>query len=142
MNSLDQIPACVADAVNNAPVFDLHTHLYPANFGPLMLWGIDELLTYHYLIGETIRASGIGYDAFWAMPRSRQAEFIWQTLFVERAPVSEACRGVLTALHRLGVDTRSTNLDEHRAFFRQKNPAAHVDTVLRVANVRTVVMTN
>src|SRR5215213_10100758 len=88
----------VDDAVASTPVYDLHTHLYPPNFGPLMLWGIDELLTYHYLIGEAVRASGIPYGDFWAMHQGRQAEFIWRTLFVERAPISEACRGVLTVL--------------------------------------------
>jgi hypothetical protein len=33
-------------------VVDLHTHLFPPSHGQLMLWGIDELLTYHYLIAE------------------------------------------------------------------------------------------
>lgn len=33
-------------------VVDLHTHLFPPSHGRLMLWGIDELLTYHYLIAE------------------------------------------------------------------------------------------
>ena len=56
--------------MRSTPIFDLHTHLYPPAFGPLMLWGIDELLTYHYLIGETIRASRIAYDAFWAMTQA------------------------------------------------------------------------
>lgn len=33
-------------------VVDLHTHLFPPSHGALMLWGVDELLTYHYLIAE------------------------------------------------------------------------------------------
>jgi hypothetical protein len=33
-------------------VIDLHTHLLPPSHGGLMLWGVDELLTYHYLIAE------------------------------------------------------------------------------------------
>jgi hypothetical protein len=33
-------------------VVDLHTHLFPPTHGALMLWGIDDLLTYHYLIAE------------------------------------------------------------------------------------------
>src|SRR5688572_12707234 len=97
-----QIDAWVDEAMASTPVYDLHTHLYPPNFGPLMLWGIDELLTYHYLIGESIRASGVDYQTFWAMSPVRRAEFVWRTLFLERAPLSEACRGVLTVLHRLG----------------------------------------
>lgn len=142
LTSADQISRWVDEAMASTPVYDLHTHLYPPSFGGLMLWGIDELLTYHYLIGETIRASGVEYDTFWAMPQPRQAEFVWQTLFVERAPISEACRGVLTVLDRLGLDAASRDLNHHRAFFRDQKPPEYLDKVLRLANVRTVVMTN
>jgi len=132
----------VEDALSSTPVLDMHTHLYPPRFGKLMLWGIDELLTYHYLIGEAIRASRIGYDAFWSMPQSGQAEFIWRTLFIDRAPLSEACRGVITVLRRLGLDVASRDLEEYRRYFRSQKPAEYLDTVLKLANVRTVVMTN
>jgi hypothetical protein len=130
------------ESVHGTPVYDLHTHLYPPAFGKLMLWGIDELLTYHYLIGESIRASGIAYDAFWRMNQRQQADFIWRTLFVERAPLSEACRGVITVLHRLGLDVSSENLEAYRDFFRSQNPKGYTDRVLKLANVHTVVMTN
>lgn len=139
------IESWVDDALASTPVYDLHTHLYPPSFGPLMLWGIDELLTYHYLIGETVRASGVAYDAFWAMPQAVQAEFVWRTLFVERAPLSEACRGVLTVLNRLGLDISSASvrgLETFRAFFRDQNPRAYTDHVFNLANVHAVVMTN
>jgi hypothetical protein len=36
---------------------DIHTHLYAPSFGKLGLWGIDELLTYHYLEAEFFRYS-------------------------------------------------------------------------------------
>jgi hypothetical protein len=137
-----QIFQWVDNAISTTPVYDIHTHLYPANFGPLMLWGIDELLTYHYLIGESIRASRIPYERFWDMPKAAQADFIWRTLFVERAPISEACRGVVTVLHRLGLDPNSTALDGFRAFFRSQTPQGYVDRVLKLANVHTVTMTN
>ena len=136
------VAAWVGEAVAATPVYDLHTHLYPPAFGPLMLWGVDELLTYHYLIGETIRASGVPYDTFWALTKSAQADFIWRTLFVEHAPLSEACRGVLTALHRLGLDVASKDLSGFRDFFRTQTPAGFTDRVLNLANVHTVVMTN
>src|SRR5688572_13433539 len=99
-----QVAQWVDEAISSTGVYDLHTHLYPANFGKFMLWGIDELLTYHYLIGETVRASRVPYEKFWAMAKPQQADFIWRTLFLERAPLSEACRGVLTVLRRLGLD--------------------------------------
>ena len=137
-----EIGRWVDEAVSATPVYDLHTHLYPPEFGKLMLWGIDELLTYHYLIGESVRASGIPYDDFWSMPKPAQADFIWKTLFVERAPLSEACRGVVTVLHRLGLDPGEKNLNAYRDFFRTQTPAGYTDRVLELANVHTVVMTN
>ena len=142
MNDERQISLWVDEALSSTPVYDIHTHLYPANFGPLMLWGIDELLTYHYLIGESIRASRVGYERFWGMSKSEQADFIWRTLFVERAPISEACRGVVTVLNRLGLDTGAKTLEPFREFFRGQTAASYVDRVLKLANVHTVTMTN
>ena len=142
MATAQSIGSWIDEALASAAVYDLHTHLYPANFGPLMLWGIDELLTYHYLIGESIRATGIAYDKFWAMNQKQQADFIWQALFVERAPISEACRGVITVLKKLGLDLSSRNLDQYRDYFRAIKPQDYIDTVFRLANVHTVVMTN
>src|SRR6185503_19664372 len=88
-------------------VCDMHTHLYPPTFGTpvpnpsgktdpagLMLWGVDELVTYHYLIAEVFRvvpATQLSYEEFWRMPKSAQADHIWKHLFVERSPISEAC---------------------------------------------------
>lgn len=141
-SQLPPIERWVDDSIRATGVYDLHTHLYPPAFGSLNLWGIDELLTYHYLIGESIRASGIEYDAFWAMDKPRQADFVWQALFIERAPLSEACRGVLTVLDRLGLDIASKNLDSFRGFFRSQDPRQYIDRVLELSKVHTIVMTN
>lgn len=138
----NQIATWVDDAVFNIPIHDLHTHLYPASFGPLCLWGIDELLTYHYLIAETIRVGQTPYEKFWAMSKSAQADLIWRTLFLERAPISEACRGVLTVLNKLRLNVSAKNLNTFRDFFREQRPDAYVDRVFKIANVRSVVMTN
>ena len=37
------------------PIIDIHTHLYDPAFGELLLWGIDDLLVYHYLVAEAFR---------------------------------------------------------------------------------------
>jgi hypothetical protein len=137
-----QIAQWVDHAVETTPVYDLHTHLYPPTFGRFMLWGIDELLTYHYLIAETFRASDIPYDTFWAMTQQQQADIIWRTLFIERAPISEACRGVLTVLGKLGLDLSSRNLSDYRDFFRSQKAESYTDKVFKLANVHTAVMTN
>jgi hypothetical protein len=83
-----QIEQWIDDAVQRTPVYDLHTHLYPATMPKYCLWGLDELLTYHYLIAETIRVSDITYDRFWALTQQQQADHIWQKLFIERAPAA------------------------------------------------------
>jgi hypothetical protein len=132
----------VEEAVKRARVFDMHTHLYAPQFGALGLSGIDELLTYHYLVAETFRCAHVDYEAFWRMSKSAQADLVWRTLFVERTPVSEAARGVLTVLDAFGLDTSAPDLMEARSFFREQDPAAHLARVLELAGVSGVVMTN
>lgn len=133
----------VARLVAETPVFDIHTHLYAPAFGPLLLWGIDELLTYHYLVAEVLRFQRtLPYALFHALPKTEQADLIWRTLFVERSPLSEACRGVVTTLHRLGFDPRKADLPALRRHFAGLSAEAHLDTCLRLAGVRAVCMTN
>lgn len=42
----------VREIVSSMPVIDVHTHLFPESHGSLLLYGIDELLSYHYLVAE------------------------------------------------------------------------------------------
>src|SRR4051794_14560460 len=107
-----EISANVQQALAAQPVTDLHTHLYSPGFGTpvpnatghtdptgLLLWGVDELITYHYLIAEVYRVvpgKVLPHDQFFKMTKAQQADHIWKHLFVERTPISEACRGVLT----------------------------------------------
>src|SRR5438874_6995503 len=100
----------VTNAVNATPVYDIHTHLYDPAFGELLLWGIDDLLVYHYLIAEAFRYFEIPYEKFWALSKTQQADLIWEKLFLEHSPVSEACRGVLTVLNTLGLDVKKRDL--------------------------------
>jgi hypothetical protein len=132
----------VARSLREVPVTDIHTHLYHPAFGSLLLRGIDDLLTYHYLVAETMRRSGIAYDSFFALPADQQADLVWQKLFVQSSPVSEACRGVLTTLQALGLDVRARDLTGYRAWFGSQQAEEYVDRVLRLANLQAVVMTN
>ena len=100
----------VADVVERTPVFDIHTHLYDPAFGELLLWGIDELLIYHYLIAEGFRQFDMPYDKFWSLTKTQQTDAIWQALFIEHSPISESCRGVLTVLQALGFDVKKRDL--------------------------------
>jgi len=156
--NLDTLAAVVRKAVREQPVWDFHTHLYPATFGTpfsgsakgadpagLMLWGVDELLTYHYLVAEVYRvvpARSLPYDAFWRMSKREQADHIWKHLFLERSPISEACRGVLTTLERLGLDPADRDLDGYRRWFAAQDPDAYIDRVMEIANVSRITMTN
>lgn len=47
-----EINDTVTQIVNSTTVIDLHTHLFPQSHGNLILYGVDELLTYHYLVAE------------------------------------------------------------------------------------------
>src|ERR1044072_6470435 len=73
----------VSEVVGTMPVIDLHTHLYAPEFGELGLSGIDELLTYHYLIAETFRSAQVTYEQFWRLSKSEQADLVSRTLSVE-----------------------------------------------------------
>ncbi|MEA3212835.1 MAG: hypothetical protein QOE70_5892 [Chthoniobacter sp.] len=132
----------VSDVVARTPVYDIHTHLYDPAFGELLLWGIDELLVYHYLIAEGFRQFDLGYEAFWALPKAQQAEAIWNALFIEHSPISEACRGVLTALHALGLDVQRRDLPALRQHFAQWKVEDFVTRCVEQANVRKICMTN
>lgn len=140
--TLDQIRPTVHRLITETPVFDIHTHLYAAPFGDLLLWGPDELVTYHYLIAEVCRTDrSVSPEAFYAMPKQQQAEHIWQRLFVEHGPISEARRGVLTALTALGADVTQP-YPAIRQYFAGRTVEEHIDAILAAANCSGVVMTN
>ncbi len=129
--------------VGDTVAADLHTHLYTPHFGPaIQLWGIDELVTYHYLVAEQFRFCSLTPTQFWAMSKKQQADHIWKTLFVERAPLSEATRGVVGVLHAFGLNTSAPDLKEAREFFHAQNVDQHITNVFRLAGINQVVMTN
>ena len=137
-----EIRNIVENNIDNVKIIDVHTHLFPAGFGELALWGPDELITYHYLVSEAIRATHIKYIDFWAMDKTEQADFIFKSLFLDRVPLSEACRGVLTTFSELGIDLSSMNLNEFRNYFKDFTVDKYIDRVFEVAGIKNVVMTN
>ena len=138
----EELRAEVELVVNSTPVMDVHTHLFPSEFNELCLFGIDELLTYHYLVAEMFRSARISVDQFWAMSKTEQADLVWKTLFVENTPTSEAAQGIVSVLDVFGLDTRAEDLKEARAFFNSQRLAEHIDQVFEIARVSGVVMTN
>jgi len=142
LSDVTQLRREVAEVVKTTPAIDVHTHLFTPQFGEMSLFGIDELLTYHYLIGETFRSSAVKPEQFWSMTKVEQADLVWKTLFVENTPLSEATRGIVTVLSAFGLDPRAADLAEARAYFRSRNLSEQVDLVLDRARVSDVVMTN
>jgi hypothetical protein len=138
----DTLQSRVRRIVHATPVHDIHTHLYDPAQGSLLLWGIDEQLVYHYLVSESSRQMDIPFDRFWSASKQEQAAYVWNALFVEHSPVSEACRGVITTLNLLGIEPRKHDLPSLRKQFAQWTPSAFIERVLTTANVASICMTN
>ena len=67
----DQIHSAVEKVLATTQFIDMHTHLFPPAFGKLGLWGIDELLTYHYLEAEFFRFSDMTPEQYWSLAKAR-----------------------------------------------------------------------
>jgi len=138
----EEIAGTLRQAVTDVKVVDLHTHLYDTRFDNLILRGVDDLLTYHYLISEVLRVTGMEPEKFYGLSKPKQAELVWDELFMKRSPVSEATRGVVTAAAGYGLDARAEGLDGLRKFAAGMSAAEQVDRTFETARISHVVMTN
>mmetsp|Transcript_21113 Transcript_21113/g.44367 ORF Transcript_21113/g.44367 Transcript_21113/m.44367 type:complete len:151 (-) Transcript_21113:1391-1843(-) len=79
---------------------DLHTHLLPPTHGALCPWGIDELLTFHYLVAEYFVTAppSVTPENFCARGKQKQADLV--------------CDG-------LAEEIRNRDLEAIRAFYRK-----------------------
>ena len=132
----------VLDIVTETPVDDIHTHLYDPAFDKLLLWGIDELLIYHYLIAEGFRYFDVPYDDFWKLDKAGQADLIWDALFVKHSPLSESCRGVVTILNAFGLDVNKRELPAIRQWFSEQTVDGHIQKCMELGGVKSICMTN
>src|SRR5579872_5690081 len=128
-----ELPAVVEEELGATSFIDVHTHLFMPSLGKLGLWGIDELITYHYLEAELFRSSGITADEYFRLSKRQKADAIWKALFLENTPVSEAARGVIAVLQDFGLSTDREDLIEARAFFASQEPRAHIRRVFELA---------
>src|SRR5260370_35818036 len=110
--SPEEILAVVQDELQANPFIDVHTHLFMPSLGKLGLWGIDELITYHYLEAELFRSSDLKPEAYWQLSKREKADAIWKALFVENTPISEATRGVVAVLNAFGLPTGGPALSD------------------------------
>mmetsp|Transcript_52189 Transcript_52189/g.126062 ORF Transcript_52189/g.126062 Transcript_52189/m.126062 type:complete len:374 (-) Transcript_52189:456-1577(-) len=149
---LKSIGRVILSEVAGAELIDLHTHLLPPTHGALCLWGIDELLTYHYLVAEYFMTAPaeISPEEFYAKSKQDQAEIVWKSLFCDRLPISEACRGVVTTLRSLGLENevRNKDLSAIRSYYRtfrdkgEDGSSDFIEHVFSAAGVRYAIMTN
>jgi len=141
---MSQLEAAVRNAADQTTASDIHTHLFPPSHGGLLLWGVDELLTYHYLVAELFMVApcDLTPGKFRAMPKAAQADLVWQHLFLERGALSEACRGVITTLNALGLDVVGRHLAGIRRWFAAQDAEGYLRQVFRIANIDYAVMTN
>ena len=137
-----QILPEVQAVLASTQVIDMHTHLFSPAFGKIGLWGIDELLTYHYLEAEFFRSSETTPEEYWNLSKTQRADAIWKALFVENSPVSESTRGVIAVLSAFGLPTDTTGLQEARRFLAERAIAPHIRKVFQLAGISSVVMTN
>ncbi len=143
METTASIRQTVEEELSKARFIDVHTHLFKPSLGSLGLWGIDELLTYHYLEAELFRFSEITPEQYWALPKPARAHAIWRALFVENTPASEATRGVVAVLKAFGLPTSGEEaLTEARKFFAAQRLEEHIQHVFDLAGIDEAVMTN
>ena len=140
--SSHELPGAVEEVLSATAFIDIHTHLFSPAFGKLGLWGIDELLTYHYLQAEFFRSSSATPGQYWKLSKRERADAIWQALFVENSPFSEATRGIIAVLQAFDLPTDSSGLEEARSFFEAQSIEEHIRKVFQIAGVSGVVMTN
>ncbi len=135
--------------IEKLQVIDLHTHLFPKEFNNLFLFGIDNLLTYHYLISELfIIWKEYPPKEFYKFTKKKQAEIIWDQLFVLRTPISEATKGILTICNKLGLGDfiKKRDLNGLRNYFNNikinNNLNEHIENIFNLSNVKYLIMTN
>ena len=144
MNSIGvrELDGTVSEVLETTPFIDIHTHLFAPGFGKIGLWGIDELLTYHYLEAELFRSTSMHPSKYWTLSKTQRADLVWKTLFVENVPVSEAARGVIAVLQALELDANTRSLGPLREFFQNQKLDDYIPRVFKLAGISEAVMTN
>jgi len=129
-------------ASRSSLITDIHTHLFPPSHTSFFKHGIEELLTYHYLVSEYLTRTGVEPAHFFQKPTDHQAADIWKTLFVENLPISEACQGVLSVLKQLRVNPHVTDFNVLKKKYPALRPLEWEKLIFKATRVGTVTMTN
>jgi hypothetical protein len=144
IDDTDTLESTVREAVADATVTDIHTHLFPPSHEGLLLWGVDELLTYHYLLAELFAMAprDVTPKDFWKLSKTEQADLVWEHVFLRHGGLSEAARGAMTTLAKLGFDVSQRDLKPVREWFAEQKVEDYLRKVFEMANIDYAVMTN
>ncbi len=144
LQDIEAVAAAARGAVQATTITDVHTHLFPPSHGDQLLWGIDEVLTYHYLVAElfTLAPAEVSYNKFWLLDKVAQADLVWEYVFQKGGALSEAARGVITTLNRLGLDVAGRALAGARKWFAEQTIDEYLPKVFELAGLDYAVMTN
>ena len=130
----------IRNCILSTKIIDIHTHLFPPEHTEFHKSGMIELLTYHHLTTEVISVSNISPKSFFEFSKYEQAKFVWDQLFINKTPFSEATKGIITILSTLGIDSYKLNfknlLDEI------KNKGLDANLIFEIMNIKHVIMTN
>ena len=127
---------------NHLKCIDFHTHLFPISFKGLCLTGIENILNYHYLHAEYLKLNLVSPRHFFNLADNLKAESIWNELFINRLPLSEATKGVVTILHALGIPLDLEYEELVNAFSTHCTAENYISKVYNLANISKVVVTN
>ena len=127
--------------INEVKITDVHTHLFPWNDKRYFLSGLNELLNYHYLTAEFLSSSGTNPKKFFKFSKTKRAELVWNFLFINRTPISEASRGVIKIINFLNIKNYEKN--NYSEILKKYNSIKYdKKKILTKLNISKVVMTN
>jgi hypothetical protein len=95
-------------------------------------------------------AADVTPEGFYLLNKRQQADLIWKALFIDRSPMSEACRGVLTTLEALGMkdNVQRRDLEGIRRVYDsysdrgQEGIESFSEIIFKLSGVRYAIMTN
>ncbi|MCC8109057.1 MAG: hypothetical protein LIQ30_08450 [Planctomycetes bacterium] len=134
-------------AVHETPAVDIRVFALPPSADPAVS-GIDALLTSPELLGEFFRRRAIANREYGpvsareayirSLTPAELADLVWRQLFLDRQPLSEPARIVLTTMGMFGLDVASGDLRRLREDYEAIPPDERLSRVLALANVTRV----
>jgi hypothetical protein len=124
----------VRAAMRKTNALDLWTHLPADPAAEETAYGIDALFALHPALLDEARALGIELPE----ERAARADALFQALFVDRTPLTDADLDALLTLERLGGFSEAQDLNQARERQALLSPGEHVEHVLELAKLRGV----